>query len=99
MMHIQVLGSGCQNCKVTFGLIEAAAAEAGKKIELTKVEKLQEIMAYGIFSTPGVVIDGKVVHAGGVPSKSKIAEWLSGACSGQGHGDGTGGCCGGGGCH
>ncbi len=84
MMHVQVLGSGCQNCKITYSLIEAAAAEAGKQIELTKVDKLQEIMAYGIFSTPGVVVDGKVVHAGGVPSKAKIAEWLRGPSEGGG---------------
>lgn len=95
-MHIQVLGSGCANCKVTFKLIETAAAEAGQTIELTKVERIQDIMAYGIFSTPGIVIDGKVVHAGGVPSKAKIAEWLAG---GGGRGEDSGGdCCGGGRC-
>jgi predicted thioredoxin/glutaredoxin len=41
-----------------------------------KVEQLQDIMAYGVMSTPGVVVDGKVVHAGGVPSLEKIGGWL-----------------------
>lgn len=77
-MQIQVLGTGCQNCKITYSLIEAAAADAGLAIDLSKVERIQDIMAFGIFSTPGVVVDGKVVHAGGVPSKAKIAEWLRG---------------------
>ncbi|MCC7243994.1 MAG: thioredoxin family protein [Acidobacteria bacterium] len=48
-------------------------------IELEKVEALREVMAYGIVSTPGVVIDGVVVHAGGVPSRQKAAGWLSAA--------------------
>jgi predicted thioredoxin/glutaredoxin len=37
---------------------------------------LQEIMKYGVMSTPGVVVDGKVVHAGGIPDRAKIAGWL-----------------------
>jgi len=44
---------------------------------LQKVEELRDIMGYGVMSTPGVVIDAKVVHAGGVPSRDKIAAWLS----------------------
>lgn len=45
-------------------------------IYLEKVEEMQDIVAYGVMSTPGVVVDGKVVHAGGVPSRDKIAGWL-----------------------
>jgi small redox-active disulfide protein 2 len=76
MKNIKVLGTGCANCKTTLKLIEDAAREKGIAIQLEKVEQIQDIMAYGIMSTPGVVVDGKVVHAGGVPSRDKIAGWL-----------------------
>lgn len=76
MKEIKVLGTGCANCKATLKLIEDVAKEKGVKIELEKVEDIQAIMAYGVMSTPGVVVDGKVVHAGGVPSRDKIAGWL-----------------------
>jgi small redox-active disulfide protein 2 len=76
MKSIKVLGTGCANCKTTLKLIETAAKEKGVEIQLEKVEQLQEIMAFGVMSTPGVVVDGKVVHAGGVPSRDKINGWL-----------------------
>lgn len=77
MKSIKVLGTGCANCKTTLKLIEEAAKEKGVEIQLEKVEQLQDIMAYGVMSTPGVVIDGKVVHAGGIPGRDKIAQWLT----------------------
>ena len=76
MKSIKVLGTGCANCKATMKLIEDAAKEKCVDIRLEKVEQLQDIMAYGVMSTPGVVVDGKVVHAGGIPSRDKIAGWL-----------------------
>lgn len=78
MKNIKVLGTGCHNCQVTLKLIADIAKEKGIEIELEKVEDLQEIMAYNIMSAPGVVIDGRVVHAGGVPSKDRVSEWLKG---------------------
>ena len=76
MKNIKVLGTGCANCKTTMKLIEEVAKEKGIEIQLEKVDQLQDIMAYGVMSTPGVVVDGKVVHAGGVPSRDKIGGWL-----------------------
>jgi len=76
MKNIKVLGTGCANCKTTLKLIEEAAKVKGIEIQLEKIEDIQAIMAYGVMSTPGVVVDGKVVHAGGVPSRDKIAGWL-----------------------
>lgn len=73
---IKVLGTGCANCRNTIALIEQVAAEKGVVITLSKVENLPEIMKYGVMSTPGVVVDGKVVHAGGVPERAKVAGWL-----------------------
>lgn len=76
-MDIKVLGTGCANCKATVALIEQIAQAKGVPITLGKVEELREIMGYGVMSTPGVVIDGKVVHAGGIPSRDKIEKWLA----------------------
>ncbi len=79
MLNIKVLGTGCANCKTTLKLIEDAARARGVAVQLDKVEEIRDIMGYGVMSTPGVVIDGKVVHAGGVPSRDKIEQWLAGA--------------------
>lgn len=76
MKNIKVLGTGCANCKTTLKLIEEVAKEKGVAIQLEKVEELKDIMSYGVMSTPGVVVDGKVVHAGGIPDRAKIASWL-----------------------
>jgi small redox-active disulfide protein 2 len=77
MKNIKVLGTGCANCKTTLKLIADAAAAKGVAVELEKVEDLKDIMSYGVMSTPGVVIDGKVVHAGGIPGRDKIDGWLA----------------------
>jgi small redox-active disulfide protein 2 len=76
MMQIKVLGTGCANCKTTLKLIEDVAAEMGVAVQLDKVEDIQSIMSYGVMSTPGVVVDGKVVHAGGIPDRKKVESWL-----------------------
>jgi small redox-active disulfide protein 2 len=76
-MDIKVLGTGCANCKNTIALIEQVAKDKGVAVTLAKVEELREIMGYGVMSTPGVVIDGKVVHAGGVPSRGKVEQWMT----------------------
>ena len=76
MKDVKVLGTGCANCRNTIALIDRVAKEKGIAITMQKVEDIQQIMTYGILSTPGVVIDGKVVHAGGVPAQSKVEQWL-----------------------
>jgi small redox-active disulfide protein 2 len=76
MINIKVLGTGCANCKTTLKLIEEAAKAKGLEVQLEKVEDIAAIMSYGVMSTPGVVIDGKVVHAGGVPDRKKVEGWL-----------------------
>ena len=76
MKEVKILGTGCANCKNTLALVDAVAREKGVQIALEKVEDLPSIMAYGVMSTPGVVIDGVVVHAGGVPARSKVESWF-----------------------
>lgn len=76
MKDIKVLGTGCANCRTTIALINDRAKALGVEIRLEKVESLPDIMRYGIMSTPGVVVDGVVVHAGGVPKQAAIDGWL-----------------------
>lgn len=76
MKQVKILGTGCANCRNTLALVEKVAKEKGVAIELEKVEDLPSIMGYGVMSTPGVVIDGVVVHAGGVPAKGKVEGWF-----------------------
>ena len=76
MKNVKVLGTGCANCKNTLALVASVAREKGVTIELEKVEDLPAIYGFGVMSTPGVVIDGVVVHAGGVPDRSKVEGWF-----------------------
>jgi small redox-active disulfide protein 2 len=76
-MDVKVLGTGCANCRNTIALIEQVAKAKGVPVTLQKIEDLRDIMGYGVMSTPGVVIDDKVVHAGGVPARDKIEGWFA----------------------
>jgi len=77
MKNIKVLGSGCRNCEITAKVIAIAAQQANVEIELEKVTDIAEIMAYGVMSTPAVVIDGKLVHSGGVPGPDQAKSWVA----------------------
>ncbi|MFP4639739.1 MAG: thioredoxin family protein [Guyparkeria sp.] len=77
MKKIQVLGSGCANCQRTYQLIEEVARREGVAVEMEKVEDMADILAMGVMSTPGVAVDGKVVHSGGLPGQEQVAEWLT----------------------
>jgi small redox-active disulfide protein 2 len=76
MKSVKVLGSGCARCVQTAGLIETEAAKLGVAISLEKITDYAAIAAFGIAATPGVVIDGKVVHAGGLPKADDVRAWL-----------------------
>ena len=76
MKHFKVLGSGCKNCETTANLLEAKARELDIDIEVEKVTDMAAIMGYGVMSTPGVVLEEKVIHAGGVPKPDKVVAWL-----------------------
>lgn len=76
-MEIKILGPGCANCKRLFAEAEKAVALSGQAATLTKVEAMEDIMAYGILRTPGLVIDGKVVASGRIPSASEIATMIT----------------------
>ncbi len=76
MKKIEILGSGCSNCVRLEKNAREAAAAAGVEAEFIKVTDYAEIMAYGIMSTPGLVIDGRVVSYGRVLSPQAIATFL-----------------------
>ncbi len=76
MKNVKVLGSGCKRCEATADLVRAEAKKLGVEIDIEKVTDYAAIAGYGIASTPGLVIDGKVVHAGGLPKPEDVARWL-----------------------
>ena len=76
MHSVKILGTGCANCRTTYALVEQVARDKGVAITLEKVEDLAAIAAHGVMATPGVVIDGRVVHSGGIPSRSKVEGWF-----------------------
>jgi small redox-active disulfide protein 2 len=77
MKDVKVLGSGCARCQATADLVTEQAAKLGVEVRLEKITDYAAIAGYGIASTPGVVVDGKVVHAGGLPKADDVARWLA----------------------
>ena len=77
MKTIEVLGPGCANCVNLEKNAREAVAMAGVEADVVHITDRSEIMARGVLATPGLVIDGKVVSAGRIPSPGDIAAWLS----------------------
>ena len=76
MLNIKILGSGCANCKRLEQIARKAAADLGMDAEFEKVTNMNDIMKYPILSTPGLVINEKLVSAGRVPGEAEIMSWL-----------------------
>jgi small redox-active disulfide protein 2 len=77
MKAVKVLGPGCKRCVTTADMVQSEADRLGVPISIEKVTDYAQIASFGIVSTPGIVIDGKVVHAGGLPRAEDLAKWLS----------------------
>ena len=75
-MDVKVLGTGCAKCKKLYEEAQKAIAESGAQATLSKVEKLDDIMGYGVMMTPALVVDGEVKSSGRIPKSSEIAGWL-----------------------
>ncbi len=75
-MEIKVLGTGCNNCKKTKAVVAEAIKELGIDAALVEVQDIPSIMAYGVMSTPAIVIDEKVVSTGRVPAKSQVMQMI-----------------------
>ncbi len=76
-MQIKVLGMGCAKCNKLYALVERLVARTGIEAELEKVERLEEIMAFGALMTPALVIDGEVKSTGRIPREREIIDWIS----------------------
>lgn len=76
-MKIEILGTGCPKCKKLTELVKEAVDELGISAEILKVDKINDIMNYGVMITPALAIDGKVVVAGRIPSKDEIKKWIN----------------------
>jgi len=79
MLTIKVLGPGCNNCKRVEETAHQAVASIGMQARIIKVTDHNEIMQYRILSTPGLVINEKVVCAGRIPSVAEVTTWLADA--------------------
>jgi small redox-active disulfide protein 2 len=80
-MEIKVLGPGCANCQRVEKVTRQAVLEMGVEATLVKVTDWDKIMAYDILTTPGLVIDEKVVSSGRVPSKAEVVSMIATALS------------------
>ena len=77
-MKLEILGSGCANCQKLEAVTKEAVADlAIADVDVVKVTDMKDIMGYGVMSTPGLVIDGKVVSSGRVPSKAEVASMIT----------------------
>jgi small redox-active disulfide protein 2 len=79
MLTIKILGSGCANCKRLAQLAEIATSKLGIEAEIVKVTDYGEITKYSILSTPGLVINEKVVSSGRVPSEAEVTTFITNA--------------------
>lgn len=94
-MKLEILGTGCPKCKKLTELVTEVVKETGISAEIGKVDKINDIMNYGVMTTPALAIDGKVVLAGRIPSKEEIKKLIAGKLdSGDKDGKcGSGECC------
>jgi small redox-active disulfide protein 2 len=76
MRNVKVLGSGCANCTRLEASVRKVSEETGISAKIEKVTDFAEIMGWGVMATPGLVVDGKVVSAGRIPTAQEIENWL-----------------------
>jgi small redox-active disulfide protein 2 len=77
MLTVKILGPGCANCKRLEEVARKAARDAGIEAEFVKVTDYKDILAYDILSTPGLVINEKLVSSGKIPAPATIAQWMT----------------------
>ncbi len=79
MVSIKVLGPGCANCRKLEEVAREAVAATGVEAEIAKVTDMQQIIAYDVLKTPGLVINEKLVSSGRIPTPATVAEWIRAA--------------------
>jgi small redox-active disulfide protein 2 len=80
-MKIKVLGTGCAKCKMLYAEAQKAIASSGIAVELEKVEKIDDIMKFGVMMTPALVINEEVKSSGRLPPASEIVSWITTAAA------------------
>lgn len=76
-MKIEILGTGCPKCRTLLELAEKAVKETGVSAEITKVDKINDIMNYGVMITPALAVDGVIKVSGRLPSEAELKSWLT----------------------
>lgn len=76
-MKIEILGTGCAKCKTLEKVVKEAVAKSGKFAQVEKIDDIMKIMQYQVISTPGLVIDGKVVSTGKVLSVDEVLAFIN----------------------
>ncbi|MBO9368592.1 MAG: TM0996/MTH895 family glutaredoxin-like protein [Chloroflexi bacterium] len=77
MLTIKVLGSGCANCKRVEQIAQKVVAEMGFQAQIVKVTDYKDILTHSVLSTPGLVINEKLVCAGRIPTPAEVTTWLA----------------------
>lgn len=77
MKTVKVYGPGCKRCETTEAMVKDAAAKLGVEVEVEKVTDPKSIAMAGVMSTPGISVDGKLFHAGGLPNPERLEGWLA----------------------
>lgn len=77
MKTVIVYGPGCKRCDTTATMVQTAADKLGLAVSIQKETDLARIAMAGVLSTPGIAIDGKLVHAGGLPDQTALEAWLA----------------------
>lgn len=76
MKTVKIYGPGCKRCEATERMVQEAAAKLGIEVAIEKVSDARSIAMAGVMSTPGIAVDGKLVHAGGLPDAARLEQWL-----------------------
>ncbi|MDN2582139.1 thioredoxin family protein [Aquibium sp. ELW1220] len=77
MKIVKVYGPGCKRCETTEAMVKNAAAKLGIEVGVEKITDARSIAMAGVMSTPGISVDGRLVHAGGLPDATRLEGWLS----------------------
>ncbi|SOC19716.1 thioredoxin family protein [Rhodobacter maris] len=77
MKTVKVYGPGCKRCETTAMLVQEVATKLGIAVDVEKITDPKAIAMAGVLATPGIAINGKLVHAGGLPDATKLESWLT----------------------
>jgi len=77
MKQVKIFGPGCKRCEAAAQMVKDAAARLSVEVEIEKVTDPRSMAMAGVMSTPGISVDGTLVHSGGLPDAASVETWLS----------------------